>query len=421
MKDVLFGVISLSFLSLILLVGVASAETLNYYYADNEISNNPGLDNFQTYTTIDYRDGMNTDFSNIRMYDSAGNEIPYWIESYTNSTSAKVWYQIDAGTVSVQCRWGIANETADESNGVEVFPLLFDSFSGSSVNSSTWNTRTGSGSLSVSSGYLTLNGGSSATSGINGIKSVSQVAGIATITEFRIKRSASSSNWKFKITGVSNGVLNDIYTGATGNKATTNNEGTPSFSSSGDGSNYQTTTLTDTTSWIIESFAVTGSSAIYQRDRSTIATHSTYYPTNASYVQAGVGNNAGSNALQIDWVLTRKYAATEPTTTMGTTQTDITSNTFADAFRYGDFDILGFAVSPFTSLLGDYFYLIFGAIPVFMMYLKAQDIAIPLISGLLFTAAFGMAFPETGGVAILMLLGTGIGAMLFKVFKGSGD
>jgi len=84
-------------------------------------------------------------------------------------------------------------------------------------------------------------------------------------------------------------------------------------------------------------------------------------------------------------------------------------------------DILGVSVSPYTALVGDYFYVIFGLIPVFIMYLKSQDSAIPLISGLLFTAAFGFAFPENIGVAIIMLLGTCIGAIMFQVFKGRGD
>lgn len=84
----------------------------------------------------------------------------------------------------------------------------------------------------------------------------------------------------------------------------------------------------------------------------------------------------------------------------------------------GDVDFLGFCVAPFTTILGDYFYIFFGLIPVMMMYLKCQDISIPLISGLFFTAAFGLAFPETLGISIYMFLGTAIGGMFFKIFKG---
>jgi hypothetical protein len=85
-----------------------------------------------------------------------------------------------------------------------------------------------------------------------------------------------------------------------------------------------------------------------------------------------------------------------------------------------DLDILGFCTAPFTHILGDYFYLLFGLIPVFLMYLKSQDIIIPLMAGLLFTAAFGFAFPANAGIMILMLLGTGTGAVMFQIFKGQG-
>lgn len=83
-----------------------------------------------------------------------------------------------------------------------------------------------------------------------------------------------------------------------------------------------------------------------------------------------------------------------------------------------ELDILGFCMAPFTAILGNYFYLVFGLVPVFMMYLKCQDVVLPVICGLLFTAAFGLAFPGTRGVAVVMLLGTGVGAALFQVFRG---
>lgn len=94
------------------------------------------------------------------------------------------------------------------------------------------------------------------------------------------------------------------------------------------------------------------------------------------------------------------------------------NETFLSALSGEDFNLLGLMVSPYTSILGDYFWVLVGLVPVFMMYIKSQDLALPLICGLLFTAAFGVSFPENLGVALIMLLGTGIGAMLFKTFKG---
>jgi len=87
---------------------------------------------------------------------------------------------------------------------------------------------------------------------------------------------------------------------------------------------------------------------------------------------------------------------------------------------FDDFDILGFMVSPFTLLLGNYFYLMIGAIAVCMMYLKSQNVVLPLMAGIMFSAVFGLYLPNGVGIAILMLFGTGVGALLFNVFKGQG-
>ncbi len=87
----------------------------------------------------------------------------------------------------------------------------------------------------------------------------------------------------------------------------------------------------------------------------------------------------------------------------------------------GDFNILGFVASPFTAILGDYFWLLFGLIPTMMIFIKSQDVAIPVIVGILFTAAFGMALPENLGVALLMLLGTGAGVLIYRVFKTGAE
>ncbi|WP_048139781.1 hypothetical protein [Methanosarcina horonobensis] len=97
------------------------------------------------------------------------------------------------------------------------------------------------------------------------------------------------------------------------------------------------------------------------------------------------------------------------------------NETFLSMLSGENFDLLGFFVAPYTNLIGNYFWLLVGFVPVVIMFLKSQDVAIPLMCGLLFTAAFGFAFPHNLGVALIMLLGTGIGAMLFKTFKGVGN
>lgn len=85
-----------------------------------------------------------------------------------------------------------------------------------------------------------------------------------------------------------------------------------------------------------------------------------------------------------------------------------------------NFDMLGFMVAPYTNILGDYFWLLMGVMPVGMAFLKSQSIAIPVMMGILFAAAFGFVIPKETGVMVLMLLGTGAGVILFRVFKTGG-
>ena len=98
------------------------------------------------------------------------------------------------------------------------------------------------------------------------------------------------------------------------------------------------------------------------------------------------------------------------------------NSTFIEPFINGtNLNILGFISAPYVGILGDYFYLLFGLLPIFLMYLKSQDLTIPLIASLLYTACFGIAFPENISIALIMLLGSGVGAVLFQVFKGGGN
>ncbi len=100
----------------------------------------------------------------------------------------------------------------------------------------------------------------------------------------------------------------------------------------------------------------------------------------------------------------------------------MTNYTYIDGFvNGGDWEFLSICASPYTAILGEYFYVLFGIIPVWMMYLKSQDIILPSMAGLLFAGLFAAYFPQKLGVSLIMLLGTAIGAAMFQVFKGRGD
>ena len=64
-------------------------------------------DDFQIRMQVPYMDGMQDDFEDLRFLDSQGNELPYWIESYTPSTEALVWVRVpDAGTEVIYMYYG---------------------------------------------------------------------------------------------------------------------------------------------------------------------------------------------------------------------------------------------------------------------------------------------------------------------------
>jgi len=129
----------------------ASSTPATHYQMDISISDNPGIVDYQATVDIPYEPGMSHDFANIRFFDGE-TEIPYWIETKTDGEIAKIWTKIGATTTKIQCRWGLAGETASESNGAAVF-LAFDDFSdGDYATNPSWTVN--GGTWSVSDGKL---------------------------------------------------------------------------------------------------------------------------------------------------------------------------------------------------------------------------------------------------------------------------
>ena len=80
-------------------------------------------------------------------------------------------------------------------------------------------------------------------------------------------------------------------------------------------------------------------------------------------------------------------------------------------------NIFEFVTSPFTNIMGTYFYLFMAFVAMGMIYLKTQDITMPAVLGLLFAGAFAMYLPHEAGVAILILLAISIAALFYRMFK----
>ena len=118
-------------------------------------SNASALTNFQVLVSVTYDSDMNSDFSDIRFTDSSGTELDHWLESKTDSTSAKFWVEVpsiaESGDTTIYLFYGNASASS-ASNGDNTF-MFFDDFSGSSVDTNKWTVVDATG-ISVSGGVL---------------------------------------------------------------------------------------------------------------------------------------------------------------------------------------------------------------------------------------------------------------------------
>ncbi len=112
-----------------------------------ENNNNKTLTDYQIKATIHYKDGMKSDFGDLRFTDNDKiSELDYWIESKTDNTSATVWIKvpkITANTTKTLYMYYNNENATSQSNGNEVFEQfdvknikalyhLDDNFNGSS-------------------------------------------------------------------------------------------------------------------------------------------------------------------------------------------------------------------------------------------------------------------------------------------------
>lgn len=98
---------------------------------------------------------MASDFHDLRFTDSTGtNQIPFWIESYTVSTTATVWVQVPSISSGATIYMYYGTQASSASSGTNTFTKLFDDFnSGSVPDSALWNDASSAISNSICSTY----------------------------------------------------------------------------------------------------------------------------------------------------------------------------------------------------------------------------------------------------------------------------
>jgi len=139
----------------------------------NNTQNTNTLTDYQVAINLTYDTDMQPDFSDIRFTNSTDDLLSYWIESKVNSSWAYVWVKVPyipaSSTTTIYVYYGSFGATS-VSSGVNTFNF-FDDFSGTSLNTSKWNSVLlgSAGSVSVSNGYLNLTvlGSSTSSASVN--------------------------------------------------------------------------------------------------------------------------------------------------------------------------------------------------------------------------------------------------------------
>jgi len=119
--------------------------------------------NYQTKLSITYDSDMQTDFDDLRFTNSSGTALDYWTQSYTSSTNAIVWVEVDSlaanGDTTIYMYYGNSSASTS-SNGDNTF-ILFDDFSSDTIDSNKWTISGSSSFFSVVSGELQIGEGNS--------------------------------------------------------------------------------------------------------------------------------------------------------------------------------------------------------------------------------------------------------------------
>jgi PKD repeat protein len=305
-------------LVLCVLVGVASAwgASMGEWDYRKEITvNNTGaeLTDYQVMFNVNrsagsdsgftvYLDGKcESDYDDIRFTTGENTLCDYWIES-SSSTVATIWVEVPtiaSGDTTLYLYYGNSGAAA-VSDGDATFPF-FDNFSGESLDDTKWTVV--SGSVSLSNSIMTFNNAGVYTKNIAG----------KYWTSPNILRAKYNCTYIGETGSYSNAIYLNPYT-------YTNNywaafiawgAGTGGKFCQGNAVGLTTSAITGYTAnnWAIWEMKDTGTKTIWSVNGENIKDMgSTYYSNPGNYVLKMYGYPA-----YIDWILWRKYAATEPT------------------------------------------------------------------------------------------------------------
>ena len=275
------------------------------YIKTFEISVNPGL-GYQVKlvdssgnSLVTYENEMQTAFQDIRFCDEEDNQLSYWIESKTDSTSAEVWVKLASATAT-QIILNYGNEAATSVSSIENTMEFGDEFA--TLNAEKW-TVTGE-NVSVTDGICSLS--STVTS------SVQKIVSSSTFTPpwtYGAKVSLSGEQI------IQLGCRPDLSAseGAIITVATTT-DNLYALKTINNNSATETNVSIDNNPHKIEIKTTSGSTSYFVDGSLAADPHTTNNPDGAVPVRFAVsrGDQTTEAAIAIDYVYIRKYIATEP-------------------------------------------------------------------------------------------------------------
>jgi predicted outer membrane repeat protein len=276
---------------------------------------NPGaaLTGYQVKVNLNYDPDMRVDFSDLRFADDSNTELPYWIETYTASSTAVVWVKVPniASTTTIYLYYG--NPSAESSsNGSNTFEF-FDDFS--TYDTSKWPSPQPSYAV-VSNGELVL----SASNGQNDYFTSSSQFGNGVLVAARVKTSfhyEPNTCWGQQAVDVGFGTSGSNYAVITPNRICPIQHSIFVYSGGSTGYTGIGGPGHDTGfHWLalrrISSALTTGSV-----DATELGNAGLGLPSLAPVLFHNYNLYSWTNTITVDEALVRKYASPEPTSTIG--------------------------------------------------------------------------------------------------------
>jgi PKD repeat protein len=312
-------------LSIILMAsaGVASAafNSADYTYSEDFFVNSTTaqtnyqvkmiLDNRTGYsaTTLFYTNGTTRpDWADVAWTDTSNNLLGFWKENRTDTVTNSTWWVnissiANDNTTKIRLYYGNASEQTSYADGYNTF-VLFDDFSGSSINTSQWTTNK---NVTVSNSEVVISGGTGS-SEINTayIKSFSTYTNYK--TKFRVMANQDTNGYSWAGFAYFNDPTRDgtgAYYDVSAPLFVTRNNDVDTYNTNG--ISYNTYTAVQ--------IKVNASKVDYYINDATTPsrTHTTNVPDIGMY-SIFYGYNVGGTlrTITVDWVFVAKYQAIEP-------------------------------------------------------------------------------------------------------------